>query len=141
MIEVIHKRTILYGYSDRKHKTMWAYPEDREFYVAGKTFVVPAHYEFDGATVPGLIEGLFSPTGVTFEAASLHDWLYDTWGLGHPLFSRHDLSRRDVDEIFFRHMLQDSTPKLQAQLMWLGVRTPKGKQFWDDNSYPDYLFK
>jgi hypothetical protein len=120
-------------YCPKRKKRLWAYAEDQLFIVAGMKFKVPAGYWFDGATVPRPFHWLFSPTGIAFEAAALHDWLYDTQGAGYAL------TRKDVDWLFYRHMLQDKTPRLQAWIMWLAVRTPAGKAYWDKDSFPEYL--
>ena len=129
--------SIITAWDAKKRKRLFSYLVDQTFTIAGRKYTVPAGYWFDGATVPGLLEGLFSPTGITFFAASLHDFLYDTRGRG--LHGEYSLSRKEVDEIFYLHMLQDETPRAQARLMWLGVRTPVGQGFWDRDSFPHYL--
>ena len=39
--------------------------------------VVPAGFETDGASVPRLLWAVFSPAGVLFQAAIVHDYLYN----------------------------------------------------------------
>jgi len=38
--------------------------------------IIPKGFETDGASVPRLLWPVFSPSGVLFEAAVLHDYLY-----------------------------------------------------------------
>lgn len=125
----------------QKRKPLFRYGYDKHFQVAGQHFIIPAAYEFDGATVPRPLWGIFSPLGVAFEAASLHDWLYDTKGRGMASYSLHRLSKEEVDQVFWYHMMQDHTPQLQAWLMKAGVKTPIGQKFWENDSYPHYLLR
>lgn len=118
-------------------KRIWWYLSDQTFMVGGKAFVVPANYCFDGATVPRALWSLFSPVGVAFHPAALHDFLYDTQGKG--IAGEYNLTRKEVDKVFLVHLLGEGAPKAQAWLMWLGVRTPIGLNFWKNESYPRYL--
>jgi hypothetical protein len=120
-----------------KNKRLFAYLQDETFTVNGREFTVPAFYWFDGATVPRLLWWLYSPTGIAFEAASLHDFLCDTKGRG--LYGEYNLTKLEVDELFYEHLLQDETPPLQAKTMYLGVRTWIGQKYWDKESFPYYL--
>jgi hypothetical protein len=139
MIAVAAYENLRARYCHSKRKRLYCYAEHREFVVDGRMYLVPRDYEWDGATVPRLLWWLFSPTGITQEAASLHDWLYDTKGRGMQGYTQHGLTRAQVDRLFLRHMLADGTPRLQAWMMWAGVRTWIGLKFWNDDSYPTYL--
>jgi hypothetical protein len=128
-------------YSERKRKPLFSYQQDREFIINGVRFLVPSGYWSDGATVPLPVRWLFNPAGKTFRPSVLHDWLYDTQGEGMRGYTLHSLTRKEVDRIFLAHMIEEGTPKLQAYLMYWAVRTPFGKAYWEDDSYPYKLLK
>ena len=85
------------------------------FTVANHSIKVPRHYEFDGATVPRIFWPIFTSTGKAFEAACLHDWLYDNRGLGK-------YTRKEVDDIFLAHMELDKVPLVQRWIFYYAVR-------------------
>lgn len=120
-----------------RRKRLFHYLKDEIFIIRGKKYIVPKGYIFDGATVPRALQGFISVTGISFEAASLHDYLYDTQGKG--LKGEYNLTREEVDMIFFMHMLQEGVPKSQAKLMYWAVRTPVGQKYWNTASFPDYI--
>jgi hypothetical protein len=65
----------------------------------GHTFVVPAGFVTDGASVPRLMWALYPPFGDDYEpAAVLHDYLY-----AHAE-AFEGLTRRDADDIFLEAM-------------------------------------
>jgi len=76
------------------------------------TFVVPAGFDTDFASVPRALWSLVPPTGVYTRAAVLHDWLYRTGAT----------TRRDADRVFRAVMLELRTRRLRALLMWAAVR-------------------
>ena len=125
-------------YCETKRKRLWALNEDRAFFVDGQMFIIPKGYYWDGATVPRPLWFLFAPVGKAFWPAIVHDFLYETKGKGIPGY-RHDLTRKQVDKIFLRQMIAEGVPKVQAHLMYWGVRTPIGRRFWNKGVYPSYL--
>jgi hypothetical protein len=120
-----------------KRKRLFAYLQDEIFIVNNKAYTVPAGYWFDGATTQRPLWGVFSPTGIAFFPAGLHDFLCDTKGRG--LYGEYNLTKMQVDKIFYDHLLMEDTPKAQAKLMFAGVRTPIGQLYWDNESFPHYL--
>lgn len=138
MLRKVHRPTDS-EYFPERGKRLWWYLTDQTFIVGGKAYTVPAGYLFDGSTVPGVLEGLFSPTGVTFHAGALHDFLYDTKGKG--LRGEYNLTRRQVDRIFYLHMLAENTPRVQARIMHAGVRTFIGAGYWRRESFPTELLE
>ncbi len=132
---------VRWRYWPEKRKALYTYAENKVIELGGQTYVIPADYWFDGATVPRPLWGVFSPNGIAFHAAALHDWLYDTQGKGMSGFSQHSLCRKKVDLLFYRMMRMEGTPRAQARLMYWAVRTPVGKKYWDSDSYPYYLAK
>ena len=80
------------------------------------TFVVPAGFPTDFASVPRLVVWLIPRFGRYTLAAVLHDWL-TTEGLRTGV-----VSSRDADGIFRRVMREAGVPVLLRWLMWAGVR-------------------
>lgn len=110
---------------------MWLIQKDVTFLVSGRKFEVPKGYWFDGASVPRFLWSIASPTGKAFEAACLHDWLYDTRG------SHYKLTRKQVDIIFLQHMEKDRVSCLQRYMYYLGVRI-FGGYYWQKDTYQKF---
>lgn len=86
----------------------------------GDTFIVPAGYVTDLATVPRFLHWLALPYGPYTRAAVLHDWLIDT-RINHddPALR---VTSRDTDGIFRRVMQDLGTPWAKRWTMWAAVR-------------------
>jgi len=80
------------------------------------TFVVPAGFRTDFATVPRVVVWLIPRFGRYTLAAVLHDWLV-TVGLLAGV-----VSSRDADGIFRRVLAELDVPPVRRWLMWCGVR-------------------
>ena len=94
------------------------------------TFVVPAGFRTDFATVPRLVVWLIPRFGRYTLAAVLHDWLV-TDGIGSGA-----VTSRDADGIFRRVMRELGVPVVRRWLMWVGVRwgaltTPVRRAGWE----------
>lgn len=76
------------------------------------TFVVPAGFCSDFATVPRILWWLVPRTGRHGPAAVVHDWLCVS----------KIISRRDADGVFRRALRELDTPILLRWLCWAGVR-------------------
>jgi len=87
--------------------------------VAGQTFVVPAGYVTDYASVPRapLVYWLCGDTSTL--ASVVHDWLYTT----------HPVTRAVADAVLKEASLLTGVPKWRANLMYLGVRVG-GASHW-----------
>lgn len=83
---------------------------------SGESFVVPAGFRTDLASVPrgvpGLVRLLFRGPLQTAHAAILHDWLY----------SRGEVSRFEADRLFWEALRATGESRVGAWLMWAGVR-------------------
>ena len=85
--------------------------------VAG--FIIPSGFETDFASVPRSLWNVLPPIGKHNRAAVLHDFMYVN-NLG---------SRRLADAHFLNVMLNDGVNKVQAYVMYWGVRIG-GSKWW-----------
>jgi hypothetical protein len=77
-----------------------------------QTFIIPAGFQTDLATIPTAFRWLLSPTGKYQKAAVLHDWLLRT----------RTVSPEDADGIFRRAMRELDVSFLRRYMMWAAVR-------------------
>lgn len=54
----------------------WEIVEDWYFYLEGQQYVVPAGFQFDGASVPKFLATFLSPVGVLLMGGLVHDYAY-----------------------------------------------------------------
>lgn len=88
--------------------------------VAAQTFVVPADFVTDLASVPRLPFAYLLTGGLAHGAAVVHDWLYTT----------HLIDREKADAVFHEAAIACGVSAWQAWLMWAGVRVGGGGS-WD----------
>ncbi len=91
--------------------------EDVVYQDGDKTYVVPAGYETDYASIPRCISWIYPKDGPYRKAAVVHDWLIT------DLLPTGQIKSTRVDEIFREAM--DSVggiPKIRQWIMWAGVR-------------------
>lgn len=86
--------------------------------VLEETIVVPAGYETDFASVPGIFWSLVPKDGQYDGAAVIHDFLYGMKGKDvEPPRTRHE-----CDDIFLDGMAVLNVPKWKRDIMWFAVR-------------------
>jgi len=90
----------------------WELLQDLVYEGARDTFVVPASFTTDFASVPRAFWNIVPPTGKYTKAAVLHDWLY----------SSHEVSRKDADGIFLRVMKESGVGLIKRHMMYRAVR-------------------
>jgi hypothetical protein len=95
---------------------LWEVVEPLVYRGRRDTFVVPAGFRTDFASVPRVVVWLFPRFGRYTLAAVLHDWL-TTEGLRTGV-----VSSRDADGLFRRVMTEQQVPPVRRWLMWAGVR-------------------
>ena len=93
------------------------------------TFVVPAGFRTDFASVPRVVVWLIPRFGRYTMAAVLHDWLVTAGIAGGAV------SSRDADGLFRRVLHEEGVPPVRRWLMWTGVRwgaltTPGRRPGW-----------
>jgi len=93
----------------------------------GRSFLIPRHFESDGASVPRLFwRVVFPPTDATAAAAGIcHDFIYRTQPGGW--------TRKEADRMFLALLIEFGTPLGSAYLAYLAVRL-FGWIPWSDNA-------
>ena len=80
----------------------WEIVEDWHYSLGGKFYVVPAGFQFDGASVPKFLATFLSPVGVLLMGGLVHDYAYKYETLLHK--NKKDtlgvISQKRADEIF-----------------------------------------
>lgn len=92
--------------------------------------VVPIDYIFDGASTPWWSWSLFPRFGTVAAAALIHDYCY---------LNDVNFTRKEVDDMFYRHMVEDGTEKWRAWIMWAAVRCGGGKWWQTPYTYSGLL--
>jgi hypothetical protein len=100
----------------RASDQLWEVVQPLVYHGRLDTFVVPAGFRTDFATVPRVVVWLIPRFGRYTLAAVLHDWLV-TEGL-----SSRAVSSRDADGLFRRVLRELGVPPARRWLMWCGVR-------------------
>ena len=100
----------------RSSDELWEVLEPLVYRGRRDTFVVPAGFRTDFASVPRIAVWLFPRFGRYTLAAVLHDWL-TTVGLATRV-----IDSRDADGVFRRVMAELDVPPVRRWLMWTGVR-------------------
>jgi hypothetical protein len=100
----------------RRDDSHWTVVEPLVYRGKTDTFVVPAGFPTDFASVPRVAVWLIPRFGRYTLAAIMHDWLV-TEGLRTGV-----VTSRDADGIFRRVMRELGVPVVRRWLMWAGVR-------------------
>jgi uncharacterized protein DUF1353 len=91
--------------------------EDVVYKTEADTFVVPAGYVTDGASVPRSLSWLYPKYGAYLKAAIVHDWL-----ITDLLEKQHAIESNEVDKTFREAMRSLGIPWARRWIMWAGVR-------------------
>jgi len=54
----------------------WVIVEDWKYNLNGTEYVIPAGFQFDGASIPKFLRTFFSPVGVLLLGGLVHDYMY-----------------------------------------------------------------
>lgn len=83
-------------------------------YVNDKTYVIPAGFETDLASIPRLLWSLYAPNdSETVSAAILHDWLY---------CCVKNITRKEADLIFYQALIDNNAGYYKAFKYYIAVR-------------------
>lgn len=93
----------------------------------GRSFVIPAGFESDGASVPRFFWRIVCPPTdpQAVRAGVAHDWIYRTQPKGW--------TRAEADKMFYDLLVEDGMYRCRARLAYLGVRLGGGFA-WDENA-------
>jgi hypothetical protein len=100
----------------RAGEETWEVLEPLVYRGRSDTFVVPAGFRTDFATVPRVAVWLIPRFGRYTLGAVLHDWLVTVGILAGAV------SSRDADGLFRRVLAEEGVPPVRRWLMWCGVR-------------------
>ena len=83
-------------------KRQWEVAEDFWFELEGSNYIIPAGFQFDGASVPKFLATFLSPVGVLLMGGLVHDYMYKYAACkpseeGAPLML---VNQKDSDRIF-----------------------------------------
>ncbi len=112
--------------------TRWTLVEPFSYRAKHETFVVPAGFTTDFASVPRVLVWLLPRYGKWTQAAILHDYLWDLARSGK-------IRKSDADGIFNRAMRELGVPFLRRWVMWAAVRFASGPSTWLDGGALDLL--
>ena len=54
----------------------WVLTKDWKYEIDGQRYVIPAGFQFDGASIPKFLRTFFSPVGVLLIGGLVHDYMY-----------------------------------------------------------------
>ena len=80
----------------------WILTEDWKYNIDGEEYVIPAGFQFDGASIPKFLRTFFSPVGVLLIGGLVHDYAYKYKTLleENKKNTMGDLTQKRADEIF-----------------------------------------
>jgi hypothetical protein len=86
----------------------------------------PSGFATDLATIPFPLTAISHRYGPYNRAVIIHDWIY--WQLGR-VADDVTMTRKEADDLMYRLMIQDGTPRWKAWAMWAAVRA--NPQVWN----------
>jgi len=84
-------------------------------------FTVPEGFEFD-ESIPGILQGIVRPFGMSKRGACVHDWLYQNHGYRADDGDFVTVTRRQADAVYKEMLLAKNTPAWRATVRWLALR-------------------
>ena len=80
----------------------WVITEDWKYNINGEEYVIPAGFQFDGASIPKFLRSFFSPVGVLLMGGLVHDYAYKYKTLleVNKKKTMGELTQKRADEIF-----------------------------------------
>ena len=80
----------------------WEITKDWKYNIDGTEYVIPAGFQFDGASIPKFLRTFFSPVGVLLMGGLVHDYAYKYKTLleVNKKKTMGDLTQKRADEIF-----------------------------------------
>ena len=80
----------------------WVLTDDWKYNIDGTEYVIPAGFQFDGASIPKFLRTFFSPVGVLLMGGLVHDYAYKYKTLleANKKKTMGELDQKRADEIF-----------------------------------------
>ena len=80
----------------------WVLTEDWKYNIDGEEYVIPAGFQFDGASIPKFLRSFFSPVGVLLIGGLVHDYAYKYKTLlkKNKKQTMGEIDQKRADEIF-----------------------------------------
>ena len=80
----------------------WEITKDWKYNIDGTEYVIPAGFQFDGASIPKFLRTFFSPVGVLLMGGLVHDYAYKYKTLleANKKKTMGELTQKRADEIF-----------------------------------------
>ena len=80
----------------------WELTKDWKYNIEGTEYVIPAGFQFDGASIPKFLRTFFSPVGVLLIGGLVHDYAYKYKTLlkANKKDTMGELTQKRADEIF-----------------------------------------
>ena len=80
----------------------WIITKDFHYSINGENYVIPAGFQFDGASIPKFLRTFFSPVGVLLIGGLVHDYAYKYKTLlkANKKDTMGELTQKRADEIF-----------------------------------------
>ena len=80
----------------------WELTKDWKYNIDGEEYVIPAGFQFDGASIPKFLRTFFSPVGVLLIGGLVHDYAYKYKTLlkANKKETMGELTQKRADEIF-----------------------------------------
>ena len=103
----------------------WEICDDFHFALKGESYVIPAGFQFDGASVPKFLAMWLSPTGVLLMGGLVHDYLYKYATLKEALPDMQNpriYTQKEADEIFRDICIEVNGFKVLNYLAFISLR-------------------
>ena len=80
----------------------WVLTKDWKYNMDGTEYIIPAGFQFDGASIPKFLRTFFSPVGVLLIGGLIHDYAYKYKTLlkKNKKSTMGDMTQKQADEIF-----------------------------------------
>jgi len=93
---------------------------------------VPEGFEFDGESIPLILQGLVKPFGQSRRGAAVHDYLYRNGGYYRADGSFTQVTRKQADEVYRELVLAKGLAPWRANLRF-GILRAVGFIAWNEN--------
>lgn len=101
--------------------------------VLAQKITVPAGFEFDGESIPALLQWLVKRFGASKRGAAVHDYLYRLGGYRLPNGALQSVTRRQADDVYAELLKIKGLPAWRANARWLALRIA-GRAAWNANA-------